>query len=421
MTLAPHRPTADEVFKGAAAVARKGWKVVRLDGVRDNATCTCYKGKDCPTPGKHPAGGVDWASRATDDENEISDWFHYGDDNENMRVNVGVLLGKASGVIDVEVDGPEAEETLKKFGLDKIDTPTYRASRGCHRIFQYEEDFPDVGVVKVDQLEVRIGGGGKATQSVMPPSWHRTGIQYQWLPGLSPDDVDPAPLPLEFKAAIKANSKKGGSGAICKAIDVVRDDRQVAAGGRHGFLVGYASRLARTLKDFTEGDRKELTNILSACNQRFCVPAKTENEVERIASDQFNHYRDRAAERRADKPFERFGLRWDAEIREYETGDWKVTIVHSDPIEYRLRFPFEGRTVSVSIDSRQWAEPKDVAGLILSASGRINVRDPHNSKWADIWQGHTVRTDDGIRNVRALNAKLLEEADDEWPSVDSCS
>lgn len=411
---------AQEVFQAAAAVARKGWKVVRLYGVRDNCTCTCFKGKDCPNPGKHPSGD-DWQSRATDSEDQISDWFHYGDDNENMRVNVGVRLGKASGIIDVEVDGPEAEETLKKFGLDSIDTPTYRASRGCHRLFRYEDDLPDVGVVKVDQLEVRLGGGGKAAQSVMPSSWHRTGIQYLWLPGMSPDDVEPAPLPEEFKKAIKANSKKGGSGAICQAIDVVRDDRQVTAGGRHGFLVGYASRLARTLKDFTLADKKELTNILSACNQRFCSPPKPEDEVERIASDQFNHYRDRAVERRADKPFERFGLRWNDEVREYDPGEWRLTVVHSDPVEYRLRFQYEGRLISASFDAKQLPESKDVAAGVLAASGKINLRDPHNSRWHEIWVGYTIRNDDGQRDVRGLMSKLLEEADEEWPSVDSLS
>lgn len=412
---------AQEVFQAAAAVARRGWKVVKLYGVRDNATCTCHKGKDCGTPGKHPAGGADWPARATDDEDDISDWFDYGDDNENMRVNVGVRLGKSSGIIDVEVDGPEAEATLKKYGLDKIDTPTYRASRGCHRIFLYEDDLPDVGVVKVDQLEVRLGGGGKAAQSVMPSSWHRTGIQYLWLPGMSPEEVEPAPLPPEFKAAVKANSKRAGSGAIVQAVDVVRNNRQVTAGGRHGMLVGYASRQARKITDFTEADRQELTNLMLACNLYFCDPPKPESEVERIASDQFNHYRDRAVERRADKPFERFGLRWNDEAREYESGDWRLTVVHSDPVEYRLRFPYEGRIITASLDSRQFAEPKDVAAAVLAASGKIDLQDPHNSKWNDIWRGYTIRNDDGNRDVRGLKSKLLEEADEEWPSVDSCS
>lgn len=412
---------ADQVFASAANVARKGWKIVRLYSVRDNLTCTCHKGRECGNPGKHPSGGNDWPAKATDDENEISEWFDYGDTNENMRVNVGVLLGKASGVIDVEFDTPEGEAVVKRFGLDQIDTPTYRASRGCHRIFRYEDDLPDVGTVKVDGLEVRIGGGGKAAQSVLPCSWHRTAIQYSWLPGRSLDDIDPAPLPPEFKAAVKAASKAGGSGAICQAIDVVRDNRQVTAGGRHGFLVGYASRMARTLTDFVDADRHEVRNVLWALNKVFCSPPKDDDEVYRIADDQFDHYRDKAAERRArvNRPLEQYGLRWDAQLREYETGTWRLTIVHSDPIEYRLRFPLDGRLIAVSIDARQYAEPRDVAGLILSATGRVNVRNPHNSRWVETWNGYTVENDDETRDVKGLSAKLLEEADEEWPGHDA--
>lgn len=410
---------AQEVFQAAASVARKGWKAVKLYGVRDNCTCTCHKGAACKNPGKHPIGD-EWHLLATDDEEQISDWFHYGDDNENLRINVGVRLGKASGIIDVEIDGPEAEATLKRYGLDLIETPTYKASRGSHRLFLYEDDLPDVGVVKVDQLEVRLGGGGKAAQSVMPSSWHRTGIQYLWQPGLSPDDVEPAPLPPEFKAAIKANSKKGGSGAICQAVDVVRDNRQITAGGRHGFLVGYASRLARTFRDFTAAERQELINILSACNQRFCSPAKDEDEVQRIANDQFDHYRDKAVERRAGKLFERYGLRWNDETREYDPGEWKLTRVNSDPVEFRLTLPFNGRTITASFDAKQIVEPKDVAGGILAAGGP-ELRDPHTSKWCETWVGYTIRNDDGVRDVRGLKSKLFEEADEENPSVDSMS
>ena len=242
---------ADQVFQHAAAVAKNGWKVVRLYGVRDNCTCTCSRGAECPTPGKHPSGN-DWQSRATDDESVIAGWFDHLDE----RMNIGLLLGQASGVIDVEVDTPEAEETLRRFGLDHLATPTYRASRGCHRLFKFTSDLPDVAVVKVDNLEVRIGGGGRSAQSVMPCSWHRTGIQYQWLPGLSPDDVEPVPLPAEFLAAVVANSRIGGSGAISQSIAMVSDGGKASAGGRHGLLLGIASDLARMLPEYTPGRRQ---------------------------------------------------------------------------------------------------------------------------------------------------------------------
>lgn len=412
---------AQEVFQSAAAVAGKGWKIVKLHGVKDDATCTCHKGSECPTPGKHPAGGADWQSRATDDEDQISDWFDYSDENESHRVNVGVRLGKTSGIIDVEVDGPEAEETLKKYGLDKIDTPTYRASRGCHRIFRYEDDLPDVGVVKVDQLEVRLGGGGKAAQSVMPSSWHRTGIQYLWLPGMSPDEVEPAPLPPEFKEAVRKNSKDGGSGAIAQAKEVLVGNIEVGVGNRHGYLIGVASWLCANLRSHTEEDRHIVSNILLAQNRALPMP-KTVEEVMRIATDQFQHYAGRALERQnnRERPYEQFGLEWNPINREWDQGGWRLTVIHSDPVEYRLAIPLNGRMVSVSMNASQLVKDVDVAHLIMEASGRVDVLNPTPDKWRETWMGKRVRDGDGWRNIVGLKNKLLENAEELWPSVDSC-
>ena len=412
---------AQQVFQSAAAVAGKGWKVVKLYGVKDDATCTCHRGAQCPTPGKHPAGGADWQNRATDDEDQISEWFDYSDTSQSDRVNVGVRLGESSGIIDVEVDGPEAEETLRKYGLDKIATPTYRASRGCHRIFRYEDDLPDVGVVKVDQLEVRLGGGGKAAQSVMPASWHRTGIQYLWLPGMSLDEIEPAPLPPEFKAAVKANSKQGGSGAVAQAVQAIIGEVQVPIGNRHGYLVGVASWLCGNLKRHLPEDRTIVTNLLLAQNRSLPTP-KAPDEVMRIAADQFEHYRMRAEERRnnRERPFEAYGLEWNFETREWDAGTWSLTIVRSDPVEYRLTFPHEGRLVRVSMNKDQIYNPVTVSGLILDASTNIDMSVPYSDAWKLLWMGGRVRDGDGWRNVVSLRARLVQDAEVETPSLDSC-
>ena len=409
---------ADQVFQHAAAVAKNGWKVVRLYGVRDNCTCTCSRGAECPTPGKHPSGN-DWQSRATDDESVIAGWFDHLDE----RMNIGLLLGQASGVIDVEVDTPEAEETLRRFGLDRLATPTYRASRGCHRLFKFTSDLPDVAVVKVDNLEVRIGGGGRSAQSVMPCSWHRTGIQYQWLPGLSPDDVEPVPLPAEFLAAVVANSRIGGSGAISQSIAMVSDGGKASAGGRHGLLLGIASDLARMLPEYTPGRRQWVAEMLHSANISRCDPPKTESEVLRIANDQFDYYRNMqtARQTRVTRPYERFGLEWSDDTKEWLPGSWRVTIVHSHPIEYRLQFPFEGRTISVSIEPEDWQKSHKVSALILAASARIDMDTPHAKQWHEVWCGHRVRIEGGYREVSGLKVKLLENGVDEFPSVDALS
>jgi hypothetical protein len=77
-------------------------------------------------------------------------------------------------------------------------------------------------------------------------------------------------------------------------VDEQGDEQAASAGSRHWFLVGYASRLAREMED-----RRELRHALWACNKCYCSPPKTDDEVYRIADDQFNLYRYRSAKRRA--------------------------------------------------------------------------------------------------------------------------
>lgn len=43
----------NELFQSAAALAAMGMKVVKNYGVKDDGSCTCSKGKNCPSIGKH--------------------------------------------------------------------------------------------------------------------------------------------------------------------------------------------------------------------------------------------------------------------------------------------------------------------------------------------------------------------------------
>ena len=113
-----------------------GWRLVRLYGVREQGVCTCYKNSDCATPGKHPVGDA-WETRTTNDEEQILSWFESGE-----PVNIGVLLGPRSGIIDVELDSPEAKAAWESLGLGEIWTPTYSAGRGPHRLFKWTKTFP---------------------------------------------------------------------------------------------------------------------------------------------------------------------------------------------------------------------------------------------------------------------------------------
>lgn len=410
----------DEMFRNAAMMAALGWKLLKVYGMRDDGSCTCPKGANCPSKGKHPPESG-WHHTATDDESQIAGWFE--DFTADKRWNVGIRLGRTSGIVDIEVDDEQAALTLRQYGLDKIDTCAYQASRGCHYLFQWEEDLPDSAKVMVNKLECRIGGGDMAAFSVAPTSWHRTGAQYQWLPGRSPDDVKPAKLPEEFKKAVFANSRQGGSGAIAQARQALAEDKKVSEGGRHAFLIGQASWLCQRINEYTDANRAMLLTLLRAANAYVCEPPKSDDEVKKVLNDQFNHYRDRQIERQNQRPFERYGLVWNADTREWDPGEWRATVVHSDPVQYRLSIPNtvnrDEPRFSVTMDVNQWTSPRLVALAVLAVAKRIDLLDPNPGRWNAAWNGENIENEEGERRqVRGLRAKLMDTADDEYAAVE---
>jgi hypothetical protein len=411
----------DGAFKEVANLAARRWKLVRLFGVTQDGRCTCGK-PDCAKPGKHPLGGDGWRERATDDEETIAAWFESG-----RPMNIGLLLGAASGVIDVEFDSPEAEAVLKKFGLDVIDTPAYTSGRGVHHLFRYESWLPNAGVVKVDGLEVRIGGLDKATQSVIPPSFHWSGSQYQWLPGRSPEDVEPAPLPEEFRAAILSQAAgKSGSGCVQRARKAMAGQEPILEGGRHDFLLGVASDLAFNERNLDALDvEPRVFSLVQGMNMTRCSPPKDEGEVAAIVVDQIAFYKEaRAAGRcdlRSDDPQARriiaaskdrwvtFGLENNA--GRWSPGRWRLVLVHSDPKHYRLVIPNPGGTepFAVSLTVEEYQHPDKVARRVMEVTGVINLLDPTRAKWCKVWSGHNAEEKPGFWTpVRGLNAQLLD-------------
>lgn len=137
---------------------------------------------------KRPLGSA-WQTKATNDPDDVARWLASGS-------NVGLLLGPMSGVVDVEYDTPEGREQLADFGVLDVPTPTWRSARGEHRLFMWEPWMPQTAVVHADAVEVRIGG--RAAQSVLPPSVHPSGAAYDWI--VSPKDCPIAAFPAQLLA-----------------------------------------------------------------------------------------------------------------------------------------------------------------------------------------------------------------------------
>lgn len=425
------RRTNDEMFKAGAGLALRGYKLVRLYGISADGACECHERERCENPGKHPVGNA-WQHRATTDESVIESWFA---DEREITPNFGVLLGRESGVIDVEYDSEEAAEGIATWGLDQVDTPAFRSGRGIHRLFAREPGLPDAAVVKKDGIEVRLGGGGKAAQTVLPPSWHASGFAREWLPGRSPEECELQPLPRAFRdAVIAAAGAKTGGGCVRDARAALVEEEFVGPGDRHRFLLGMASDQVFKERNLDEDARRRVLTIVRALNQAKCRPPKDDSEVVNIVDSQLAHYRrgrtagrpdirgdapdaqdqlDAAERERAARmhPWERAGLQ--RNDNRWEPGEWRVVRVHSDPPRFRLIIPpIDGqKPCEVNLTTDDWTTPKKVAQKILVATGTINMQDPTPGDWGGAWSGCRKKNDAGGWDVqRGLAVQLLEPA-----------
>ena len=146
----------------------------------------------CPmdSGSKNPGSilGANWPAKCSNDPQVISTW--------PRGCNLGVLLGSKSGLIDLEFDSETGEQLIESW-LEECGnppTPTYRSAKSVHRLFRWEEKF-SFEKAKFGRLGVEFRFGNDTAQSVIPPSIHETGAVYEWLEGLSPEDVPVAPLP----------------------------------------------------------------------------------------------------------------------------------------------------------------------------------------------------------------------------------
>jgi hypothetical protein len=135
--------------------------------------------------------GPGWQDQASNDPDQIERWIE-----QHGQCNWGVLLGEASGIIDVEDDSPEGRSILDNaMEQCRVETPCYTSGKSIHRMFQHDERMAKDSCSVMQAFGTEWRFGKTPAQSVVPPSVHESGKRYQWLPGLSPDEVEVARLP----------------------------------------------------------------------------------------------------------------------------------------------------------------------------------------------------------------------------------
>ena len=130
----------------------------------------------CKSPGKSPYI-PDWQNKKVTTKEEFLKWYL-----DNKWINIGLPLGKASGLVGIDVDGAHGEELLAQ--MSQGDLPaTWEFTTGAGRRLLYS--IP-VGVAtkkfsvtggKHEEVSILCDG----QQTVLPPSLHALGVLYRWV------------------------------------------------------------------------------------------------------------------------------------------------------------------------------------------------------------------------------------------------
>ena len=157
----------------ALDLADRGYAVFPCHSpARNEAGCSCDD-PTCTSPAKHPR--VRWREAATDDEDQIREWWAEWPD-----ANIGLATGEVSNLWVLDLDqkeyGPENFERFRA-GRDLEAAVVKTGGGGAHLYFAWEER-ADVrnraGILR--GVDVRGEGG----YVVAPGSCHATGVLYEW-------------------------------------------------------------------------------------------------------------------------------------------------------------------------------------------------------------------------------------------------
>jgi putative DNA primase/helicase len=178
-----------------------------VHSISDTGGCTCKKGPECNSPGKHPFLNVGWKKLATNNLEKLRKIT------KNKIVNYAVATGRKSsktGKYLVVVDVDQKEHEILKL-LPK--TFSYKTGSGGYHYWFWSPVEIKNSVSKIaSKVDIRGTGG----YVIIPPSRHKSGQKYELLHGPTQPILD---FPGEISSLIaesasssrSASRKKSGS------------------------------------------------------------------------------------------------------------------------------------------------------------------------------------------------------------------
>ncbi len=436
----------EAMFKSCCGYLSNGLKLVKLHGIHPDGSCTCGNPDHRPghagerSIGKHPIG-TNWGDHAISDEEQVTEWCEqYLRDKKPF--NVGVLLGEKSNVVDTEDDTEDARNYKRRIGLDKCQTPTFTSGRSEHKLLRWSSDIhPSVGVAHIEGLEVRVGNSRKQVQSVLPPSWHWSGVQYTWAPALSIDELDEfAAIPVEIMRTLRHGKEDTDTPQQVPARMALF--APMLEGSRHAGMLRLAVRKVLGQASIGELTAQDMLHELQMVNTINCRPPKTENEIRQIFQSVLEYRRRKeeagwrpgdeltyeAVEKHSDAikaqgetkstasgqtEFQRWGLvpTYVGSVPAWSVGEWTLRLEESDPPVWHLSVPAWDMTSCEGVVRIPYADlvwPHLVAKAVWASGSEANL---HTPEWKRIWNGADASKKSDWKRVEGLCNQLLKARD----------
>ncbi len=190
--------------------------------------------------------------------------------------NVAVRTGADSGVVVIDDDTPDGSaEAL----LQLPRTPTVKTGSGHkHHYFACPAERVSNSESKIaEDVDIR----GEAGAAALPGSVHPdTGATYEWLPGLSPDDLDFAPFPENVLAMLREPARTAPT-ALASTVPDSRDLRRLKR-----YAAKALEKCAAELETARPGTRNGILNRSAFSLGKFVGPGVLERSaVETILAE----------------------------------------------------------------------------------------------------------------------------------------
>ncbi len=245
--------------------ANNGWPIFPAHGIIDGV-CTCRRGPECSSPGKHPDTRRGWKDASLDPE-QIKAWCA-----RNAHLNLALACGN---ITVLDIDGEKGRQSLESL-LDKDraaylrTTPRARTGGGGWHLFFQGVDVKNLVGMKPG-LDIRSRGG----HVILPPSMHISGKRYAF--DRCPTKFKLQKFPKWLLKIAKDDKPRIQTVASSSAEPVDINNIPAIPEYRNNTLTSLCGKL------FKRGHTvEEVSAILLAINNNKCQPPLGTAEVERI-------------------------------------------------------------------------------------------------------------------------------------------